>query len=162
MRYFAEYSFDGVGKLLLGEEDGRITDLHFEKSGTRPRAPLTIKETEVLAEARRQLEEYLRGERRQFSLPLALHGTPFQLRCWEALRAVPYGKTATYGDIARAAGSPKAFRAAGMANNRNPVAIIVPCHRIIGADGSLTGFGGGLEIKAFLLALEAKYSRGQA
>lgn len=159
MKYFAEYSFDGVGRLLLGEEAGSITDLHFEKSGTRPRGSVMMKETEVLAKAGRQLGEYFRGERRVFSLPLALRGTPFQLRCWEALRAVPYGKTATYGDIARAAGSPKAFRAAGMANNRNPVAIIVPCHRIIGADGSLTGYGGGLEIKAFLLALEAKYSR---
>lgn len=159
MKYFAEYCFDGVGKLLLGEEEGRITDLHFEKSGTRPKAPVVFKETETLAKARRELVEYFSGERREFTLPLAPRGTPFQLRCWEALRAVPYGRTATYGDIARAAGSPKAFRAVGMANNRNPIAIIIPCHRIVGADGGLTGFGGGLDVKAFLLALEAKHCR---
>ena len=94
-----------------------------------------------------------------FDLPLAPVGTEFQIRCWEALLQVPYGETRSYGDIARAAGSPKGFRAVGMANNRNPIAIIIPCHRIIGSNGKLVGYGGGLDIKEFLLELERKNAR---
>jgi O-6-methylguanine DNA methyltransferase len=102
----------------------------------------------------RELEEYFAGERRDFSFALDLRGTDFQLSCWRALLAVPYGETRTYGDIARAVGKPHGFRAVGMANNRNPVAIVVPCHRVIASDGTLCGYGGGLDAKRKLLELE--------
>jgi len=102
----------------------------------------------------RELEEYFSGQRREFTFPLDLRGTEFQLNCWRALLAIPYGKTRTYADIARAVGRPQGFRAVGMANNRNPVAIVVPCHRVIASDGTLCGYGGGLDIKRKLLELE--------
>ncbi|MFZ1141034.1 MAG: methylated-DNA--[protein]-cysteine S-methyltransferase [Candidatus Sulfotelmatobacter sp.] len=101
-----------------------------------------------------QLEEYFAGERREFSFALDLRGTDFQLACWRALLAIPYGETRTYGDIARAVGKPQGFRAVGMANNRNPVAIVVPCHRVIASNGTLCGYGGGLDVKRKLLELE--------
>jgi len=101
-----------------------------------------------------ELEEYFAGVRRQFTFPLDLRGTDFQLACWRALLAIPYGETRTYADIARAVGKPNAFRAVGMANNRNPVAIVVPCHRVIASDGTLCGYGGGLDLKRKLLELE--------
>jgi O-6-methylguanine DNA methyltransferase len=106
----------------------------------------------------RELEEYFAGARRQFSFPLDLRGTEFQLACWRALIAIPYGETRSYGDIARAVGRPQGFRAVGMANNRNPIAIVVPCHRVIASDGTLCGYGGGLEIKRKLLELEGALS----
>jgi methylated-DNA-[protein]-cysteine S-methyltransferase len=102
----------------------------------------------------RELEEYFAGQRREFSFALDLRGTDFQKACWRALVAIPYGETRSYGDIARAVGRPQGFRAVGMANNRNPVAIVVPCHRVIASDGSLCGYGGGLDIKRKLLELE--------
>jgi len=102
----------------------------------------------------RELEEYFAGQRRQFSFPLDLRGTEFQLACWRALLQIPYGETRTYADIARAVGKPTGFRAVGMANNRNPVAIVVPCHRVIASDGTLCGYGGGLDVKRRLLELE--------
>jgi len=101
-----------------------------------------------------ELEEYFRGERREFTFPLDLRGTDFQLACWRALLAIPYGETRTYADIAHAVRKPNAFRAVGMANNRNPVAIVVPCHRVIASDGTLCGYGGGLDVKRKLLELE--------
>jgi len=101
-----------------------------------------------------ELEEYFSGKRRKFTFPLDLRGTDFQLACWRALVAIPYGETRTYADIARAVDKPNAFRAVGMANNRNPVAIVVPCHRVIASDGSLCGYGGGLDLKRKLLELE--------
>lgn len=107
-----------------------------------------------LAHAREQLLQYLDGERRVFDLPLNPQGTPFQLRTWHALATIPYGNTRSYAEQARAIGAPTAVRAIGAANGRNPLPIVLPCHRVIGADGSLTGFGGGLEIKAALLQLE--------
>ncbi len=149
-----ELSFEGVGHILLEDDDGKLTGLSFLR-GRKPPEWLSFKATPLLREAKRQLEEYFDGSRRVFELPLAPKGTPFQLRCWEALLQIPYGMTATYADIARAAGSPKGFRAAGLANNRNPIAIIIPCHRVIGSNGKLVGFGGGLEVKAFLLRFEA-------
>jgi O-6-methylguanine DNA methyltransferase len=106
-----------------------------------------------------QLEGYFCGNVKRFSLPLDLVGTDFQLLVWRALCAIPYGATRTYGQIATAIGQPKATRAVGLANNRNPIAIIVPCHRVIGADGSLTGYGGGLPRKRKLLDLEARFAR---
>jgi O-6-methylguanine DNA methyltransferase len=101
-----------------------------------------------------ELEEYFAGKRREFTFPLDLRGTDFQLACWRALLAIPYGETRSYAAIARAVGKPNAFRAVGMANNRNPVAIVVPCHRVIASDGTLCGYGGGLDVKRKLLELE--------
>ena len=106
----------------------------------------------------RELQEYFAGQRREFSFALDLRGTDFQLACWRALLAIPYGETRTYGDIARAVGRPHGFRAVGRANNRNPVAIVVPCHRVIASDGTLCGYGGGLDIKRSLLELEGALS----
>ncbi len=105
-----------------------------------------------------QLEEYFSAKRRAFSLPLDLRGTEFQLQCWHALLEIPYGETRTYRDIAQAIGHPHAFRAVGMANHRNPIAIIVPCHRVIASDGTLCGYGGGLDLKRKLLELEGAVS----
>ncbi len=101
-----------------------------------------------------ELEEYFSGRRREFTFPLDLRGTDFQLACWRALLAIPYGETRSYADIARSVGKPNAFRAVGMANNRNPLAIAVPCHRVIASDGTLCGYGGGLGVKRKLLELE--------
>jgi len=106
----------------------------------------------------RELEEYLARQRRQFGFALDLRGTDFQKACWRALLAIPYGETRSYGDIARAVGRPQGFRAVGMANNRNPVAIVVPCHRVIASDGTLCGYGGGLDVKRKLLELEGALS----
>jgi O-6-methylguanine DNA methyltransferase len=106
----------------------------------------------------RELEEYFAGQRREFNFPLDLRGTEFQLTCWRALLQIPYGETRTYADIARAVGKPTGFRAVGMANNRNPVAIVVPCHRVIASDGTLCGYGGGLDVKRKLLELEGALS----
>lgn len=111
-----------------------------------------------LASYTRELEEYFAGTRRAFDFPLDLRGTDFQVACWRALLAIPYGETRTYADIARAVGRPQGFRAVGMANNRNPVAIVVPCHRVIASDGALCGYGGGLDIKRKLLELEGALS----
>ena len=101
-----------------------------------------------------ELEEYFSGKRREFTFPLDLRGTDFQIACWRALLAIPYGETRTYADIARAIGKANAFRAVGMANNRNPIAIVVPCHRVIASNGTLCGYGGGLDVKRKLLELE--------
>ena len=137
-----------VGPLTIAEEDGSITHVLFgesEEIGER---------TPLLERAERQLAEYFAGTRREFDLPLNPAGTPFQKAVWEALTEIPYGQTCSYGDIARAVGRGKAFRAVGMANHHNPISIIIPCHRVIGADGSLTGYGGGADKKKFLLRLE--------
>jgi methylated-DNA-[protein]-cysteine S-methyltransferase len=110
---------------------------------------------EPFADVRRQLSEYFDGERDEFDVPLGMTGTPFQRRVWQALQRIPYGETTTYGELARRLGRPSASRAVGLANGRNPIAVIVPCHRVIGSDGSLTGYGGGVERKRLLLELEA-------
>jgi len=112
-----------------------------------------------LSQYTRELKEYFAGTRREFSFPLDLRGTDFQVACWRALLAIPFGETRTYADIARAVGRPQAFRAVGMANNRNPVAIVIPCHRVIASDGTLCGYGGGLEIKRQLLELEGALTK---
>ncbi len=112
-------------------------------------------EAAILAGAAAQLAEYFAGARHDFDLPVDLGGTDFQRRVWEGLRTIPFGATISYAELARRIGSPKAMRAVGLANGRNPVSIVVPCHRVIGADGSLTGFAGGIDRKRFLLALEA-------
>jgi len=111
-------------------------------------------ETPLIKKAAAQIEEYLAGTRKQFSLPLAMHGTEFQMAVWQALQRIPYGETRSYKEIAVMIGKPQAARAVGMANNRNPISIIVPCHRVIGHDGSLVGYGSGIPLKKFFLELE--------
>jgi methylated-DNA-[protein]-cysteine S-methyltransferase len=145
-----------IGELLL-TGDGRALHGLSMQEGRRPLEvrPEWIRADEPFADALAQLGEYFEGRRREFDLPLATSGTPFQLRVWSALREIPYGSTASYGEIARRVGVPSASRAIGVANGLNPIAVIVPCHRVIGADGSLTGYGGGLERKRLLLDLEA-------
>jgi methylated-DNA-[protein]-cysteine S-methyltransferase len=112
----------------------------------------------MLVEAERQLQEYFSGARTRFTVPLDIAGTPFQRQVWEALRSIPYGETRSYAEIADQIGSPRAVRAVGAANGRNPVSIVAPCHRVIGSGGQLTGFAGGLEVKARLLAFEQRTS----
>jgi methylated-DNA-[protein]-cysteine S-methyltransferase len=145
-----------IGPLTLASDGQALTGLAFETQ-THPCRALDgadLGRDRVLDAARRQLDLYFAGKLKAFDLALNPQGTPFQLRVWSALRAIPFGKTASYADIANQVGSPKAVRAVGGANGRNPIAVIVPCHRVIGANGSLTGFGGGMERKQFLLALE--------
>lgn len=139
-----------VGKLCIGEEDDSITRVTWSKV---PQEYIQ-EETELILSCKIQLEEYFAGNRKQFDLPLAPKGTDFQKRVWKALTDIPYGETRTYGEIAAAVGSPKAARAVGMANNKNPIGIIVPCHRVVGADGKLVGYAGGMEKKEWLLNLE--------
>ncbi|MBK9168153.1 MAG: methylated-DNA--[protein]-cysteine S-methyltransferase [Bryobacterales bacterium] len=147
----------GVSLHIVADE-GCVTRIEF--GARRPEAGCVEDPNHpVVAEALRQLHAYFAGELHEFDLPLAPEGTPFQRRVWEALRAIPYGETRSYGDIAKAIGAPKASRAVGAANGRNPIPVVVPCHRVIGADGSLTGFGGGLAIKRTLLDLETPASR---
>ncbi|NJD03183.1 MAG: methylated-DNA--[protein]-cysteine S-methyltransferase [Ruminiclostridium sp.] len=141
-----------IGRIGITESNGKITKLYFENDRLPP--DLHIDETPVLKEAARQLKSYLTGELRKFSLSLAPVGTDFMQKIWTGLCEIPYGKTATYGEIAARTGSPNASRAVGMANNRNPVPIFIPCHRVIGANGSLTGYRGGLALKRALLDLE--------
>ena len=144
-----------IGTLLLAGRGSALEMLDFP-TGKRPQHATTgwTRDDTAFAAVRRQLGEYFAGERRAFDLELAPNGTAFQLQVWQALRAIPFGRTCTYGDIARAIALPSAFRAVGAANGRNPLPIIVPCHRVIGSDGALTGFGGGLPTKIFLLRLE--------
>ena len=141
-----------IGRVAVAECGGAITNLFF----CTDVFPLQgeIGETEVIREAFRQIDAYLAGELRFFSVPVAPSGTPFMQRVWSILCTIPYGTTLTYHDIAVAAGNPLAARAVGMANNRNPVPIFIPCHRVIGSDGSLTGYRGGLTLKKRLLELE--------
>lgn len=141
-----------VGKLWLAEENGLITQLGFGRISDAEE-----RETAILKRASLQLSEYFEGKRCDFDLPLYPRGTAFQKSVWSALCCVPYGETRSYKDIAIAVGKPKGFRAVGMANNRNPIAVLIPCHRIVGADGSLTGYAGGLEVKHKLLELEQKF-----
>ena len=144
-----------LGPLCLTQEEGSLVSLQF-----CPAVPQDIPgPTPLLAEAQRQLEEYFAGARTSFDLPLAPHGTSFQQAVWGALLDIPYGETRSYGQIAAAVGRPKASRAVGGACHCNPIAIIVPCHRVVGASGSLTGYAGGLDLKAALLALEQKNPR---
>ena len=162
MMYWHEID-SAVGKLLLAGDARALRLVHFQ-SGKRPRAVAEewVHEPARFAKVSAQLEEYFAGRRQAFELPLAPQGTPFQRSVWNALTQIPYGQTVAYGDIARSIGKPHASRAVGLANGANPLPIIVPCHRVIGADGSLTGFGGGLDIKRKLLALERAHARPQA
>ncbi len=143
-----------IGELLLtADADGALTAVHLP--GRHGSTAGIQRDDELLEPARRQLTEYFAGERRDFDLPLRPAGAAFQKQVWEALLKIPYCETASYGEIARELGHPTASRAVGAANGRNPIAIVVPCHRVIGSDGSLTGYAGGLECKRALLDLEA-------
>jgi len=145
-----------LGVLLLASTEKGLYRVQFGSSLPRSTdGEMWIEDGENLARCETQLEAYFRGELRKFTLPLDLHGTPFQIRCWEALCTIPYGDTSSYARIAAEVGSPNAFRAVGQANHNNPIAIVVPCHRVIGANGTLTGYGGGLGVKEKLLRLEA-------
>src|SRR5437763_6629357 len=145
-----------IGELLLAGDDSGLRLLSIQDA-PRPRsiAHTWRRDDNVFAATRTQLVQYFAGTRREFDVELSLHGNPFELRVWQELCDIPYGETATYGEIAREIGAPSAARAVGLANARNPVALIVPCHRVIGSDGGLTGYGGGLERKRFLLDLES-------
>ncbi len=152
-----------IGPLTLIAQEGRLAGVHmeitrYEPDATSLGAAVTADADAVLAAAASQLGSYFRGDLTGFHLPLALEGTPFQRSVWTGLLAIPYGETISYGELARRIGQPSASRAVGLANGRNPVAIIVPCHRVIGADGSLTGYGGGMDRKRYLLALEQRVS----
>ena len=142
-----------VGELLLVAVDGALVKGHFAPFEPPPGAPSP--DEPVLVEAKRQLDEHFAGERTDFDLPLAPVGTAFQRRVWEELRRIPYGTTTTYGEVAARLGDPKCVRAVGLANGRNPIALVVPCHRVIGSDGKLRGYAGGIERKQRLLALES-------
>ena len=143
MKNFFFYDTD-ICKITIAEEDGYITHVLF---GHENLPDSRVNETALLKDAHKQISEYLKGERRSFDLPLSPSGTEFQQRVWKALTGIPYGETVTYEDIARKVGNEKACRAVGMANNRNPISLIIPCHRVIGKNGKLTGYGGGLGIK---------------
>jgi O-6-methylguanine DNA methyltransferase len=172
-----------VGPLFLAASDKGLVGLEFDRrlpgqqtirpnprdlrsensrngdSGERSQNAVAFVDSEAEMQAYTQeLEQYFAGVRKQFAFPVDLRGTEFQLACWRALLHIPYGETRTYADIARAVGKPNGFRAVGMANNRNPIAIVVPCHRVIASDGTLCGYGGGLEIKRKLLELEGALS----
>jgi methylated-DNA-[protein]-cysteine S-methyltransferase len=142
-----------VGELLLTAEDGHLTGLYLPAEAHVPPAG-ALRDDGAFAAARRQLEEYFAGERTAFDLPVAPAGTPFQQRVWDELQRIGYGETISYSELASRMGRPTAVRAAGAANGANPVSILIPCHRVIGSSGALTGYGGGLEVKRFLLELE--------
>ena len=154
------YLDTSIGELLLAGEGGALVMIGFPKGSMRrePEADWIFNE-EQLVDACQQLREYFAGERRDFDLPLRLEGTEFQVSVLEALQGIPYGETTSYGEIAKRIGRPKAVRAVGAANGRNPIPIVVPCHRVIGSTGDLTGFGGGLDTKEALLRLEAEHTQ---
>jgi len=141
-----------IGRITVAEEGGMIMRLFFETTAIPD--GFVEAETPVLREAVKQLNEYFAGGRKSFDLPLEMRGTEFQKKAWNALCAIPYGETRSYAQVAESIGNPKGTRAVGLANNRNPLAIFVPCHRVIGKNGSLTGFAGGLDAKQWLLDLE--------
>jgi methylated-DNA-[protein]-cysteine S-methyltransferase len=147
-----------VGRLLLVGTDGGLTCIGFpEGKGARQPDPAWNADASRFREATRQLEAYFAGDLHQFDLPLLPEGTPFQCAVWTALRDIPYATTVSYAEIARRIGKPQALRAVGAANGKNPLPIVIPCHRVIGSDGRLTGYGGGLHIKEALLELECRH-----
>lgn len=150
-----------IGRLMLTSDGTALTGLYMNLYRNKPTKPLTPGDDwlqngtiDPLPAAAQQLQEYFSGARREFDLPLKMQGTEFQQRVWRELCTIPFGETRSYGQLAKRLGNPNGSRAVGLANGRNPIAIIVPCHRVIGADGSLTGFGGGIERKEWLLSHE--------
>ena len=150
-----------VAPLVIGVSDKGLVALEFDRGKFPPKTNAAVTWVESSGHTEkyvRELKEYFAGELRKFTFPLDLRGTPFQVKCWRALLDIPYGETRSYADIARAVGCPKGYRAVGLANNRNPIAIVVPCHRVIASDGTLCGYGGGLDVKRTLLELESALS----
>ncbi len=158
LRYTLEES--PIGTLLLVGDDQALHGLYMQ-DGRKPKQiePSWERSTSGFADVKAQLRAYFAGERLAFDLALVMAGTPFERRVWSALTEIPYGETCSYGELARRLDQPTAARAVGLANGRNPIAVIVPCHRVIGADGTLTGYGGGLERKRILLELESGQAR---
>ena len=143
--------------IVITDNGSAITGLFFDReraAGLKKAGGFIKAETPLIQKAASQIKEYFEGKRKKFKLPLVMHGTEFQLAVWQALQDIPFGETRSYKEIAASIGRPKAVRAVGMANNRNPISIIVPCHRVIGHDGKLVGYGGGLPLKQYLLELE--------
>lgn len=154
-----------AGPLLLGASESALVILEFDRGLPQSIAGEAVRWEESrsrTAETRTQLEEYFAGKRRRFTMPLDLRGTEFRKRCWNELLRIPYGETRTYAEIARAVGSPAGFRAAGQANHYNPIAIIVPCHRVLASGKRLGGYGGGLPVKALLLRMEGADFRDES
>lgn len=152
MVYFYKYQFENISLYLIATET-HLINIQF----TQPQKAL-LQTTELLSMATIQLDEYFQGKRTTFSLPFKLTGTPFQLAVWKELQNIPYGKTTSYKEIAQKINKPKACRAVGMANNKNPLPIIIPCHRVIGSNGKLIGYAGGLKLKNYLLELEKSHT----
>lgn len=145
-----------IGRISIADDGECITDVFFGKPGSL-QTRFRDHETRLNQAAQTQLEEYFSGERKEFDLPIKLDGTPFQVSVWEALQRIPYGETRSYRDIAEEIGNPNSYRAVGLANNKNPISVIIPCHRVIGANGDMIGYGGGLNKKRRLLDLEKKH-----
>ena len=152
MFYSCKYQFENISLYLVATET-HLINIQF----TQPQKAL-LQTTELLSMATIQLDEYFQGKRTTFSLPFKLTGTPFQLAVWKELQNIPYGKTTSYKEIAQKINKPKAYRAVGMANNKNPLPIIIPCHRVIGSNGKLIGYAGGLTLKNYLLELEKSHT----
>lgn len=152
MFYFCKYQFENISLYLVATET-HLINIQF----TQPQKAL-LQTTELLSIATIQLDEYFQGKRTTFSLPFKLTGTPFQLAVWKELQNIPYGQTTSYKEIAQKINKPKAYRAVGMANNKNPLPIIIPCHRVIGSNGKLIGYAGGLKLKNYLLELEKSHT----
>ncbi len=152
MFYFCKYQFENISLYLVATET-HLINIQF----TQPQKAL-LQTTELLSMATIQLDEYFQGKRTTFSLPFKLTGTPFQLAVWKELQNIPYGQTTSYKEIAQKINKPKAYRAVGMANNKNPLPIIIPCHRVIGSNGKLIGYVGGLNLKNYLLELEKSHT----
>ena len=152
MLYTCKYQFENISLYLVATET-HLINIQF----TQPQKAL-LQTTELLSMATIQLDEYIQGKRTTFSLPFKLTGTPFQLAVWKELQNIPYGQTTSYKEIAQKINKPKACRAVGMANNKNPLPIIIPCHRVIGSNGKLIGYAGGLNLKNYLLELEKSHT----
>ena len=152
MLYTCKYQFENISLYLVATET-HLINIQF----TQPQKAL-LQTTELLSMTTIQLDEYFHGKRTTFSLPFKLTGTPFQLAVWKELQNIPYGQTTSYKEIAQKINKPKAYRAVGMANNKNPLPIIIPCHRVIGSNGKLIGYAGGLKLKNYLLELEKSHT----
>jgi methylated-DNA-[protein]-cysteine S-methyltransferase len=164
--YYSRLSTALAGPLLIAASKDALVLLEFDRGTFPPRAPQFRRAAWQEAPERTrayadQLQEYFAGRRREFDFPIELRGTDFQKRCWNALLDIPYGETRSYAQIARTVGCPRGFRAVGMANHDNPVAVVVPCHRVLASDGTLGGYGGGLDLKRRLLELEGVSLREQ-
>lgn len=151
MNYYYVYQTP-IGELTVAEKDCQLAGIYFNQEMLAQLGEK--KETEFLADVKQQLDEYFLSKRRNFDLPLMLKGTEFQKKVWKQLLCIPYGSTTTYGEIAKELGNEKAARAVGLANHKNPIAIVVPCHRVIGKNGNLVGYAGGVDIKEKLLKIE--------